>query len=86
MARATLSTKGQVVLPQAIRAQLGLFPGSELEITTDGETVVLRRISRFPRVGLDQALASVAYTGPVRSIDEMHEGIGEMLRARASSR
>jgi AbrB family looped-hinge helix DNA binding protein len=86
MARATLSTKGQVVLPQAIRNQLGLTPGSELEVTTDGETVILRRVSRFRSVDLKEAIGSVAYDGPIRSIEEMNAGIEEMLRSRGGSR
>lgn len=52
MAVTTLSTKGQIGLPLAIRTQLGLLPGSEFEVTTEGEAVILRRISRFPRVTL----------------------------------
>ncbi len=86
MARATLSTKGQVVLPQAIRNQLGLTPGSELEVTTDGDTVILRRVSRFRTVDLKDAIGCVAYNGPVRSIEEMNAGIDEMLRSRVGSR
>jgi AbrB family looped-hinge helix DNA binding protein len=86
MARATLSTKGQVVLPQAIRNQLGLTPGSELEVTTDGDTVILRRVSRFRTVDLKDAIGCVAYDGPVRSIEEMNAGIDEMLRSRVGSR
>lgn len=83
MARTTLSTKGQIVLPQAIRTQLGLLPGSELDVTTDGDTVILRRVSRFPSVTLDQALGCVDYHGPIRSVEEMNAGVAQMLRARA---
>jgi len=86
MARTTLSTKGQIVLPQAIRTRLGLTAGSELEVTTEGDSVILRRVSRFAPVALEQAIGSVAYQGPVRSIEEMNSGIAEMLRARANKR
>lgn len=72
MVKATLSTKGQVVFPQAIRNELGLIPGSEFEVTTEGDAVILRRVSRFPLVALKQAIGCVAYEGPVRSIDEMN--------------
>ena len=81
--RATLSTKGQIVLPQAIRTELGLVPGSELEVTTEGDVVVLRRVSRFPPVTLEQAMGSVAYHGPTRTVEEMHSGVAEMLRSKA---
>jgi AbrB family looped-hinge helix DNA binding protein len=84
VARATLSTKGQVVLPQAIRVRLGLLPGSELEVTTEGDAVILRRVSRFRRVTLDEVIGCVPYDGPALSIEEMNTGITEMLRAQAS--
>jgi len=83
MSRTTLSTKGQVVLPSSIRTQLGLVPGSELEVTTDGEAVILRRASRFGVVTLDDAVGCVKYDGPARSVDEMAAGVAKMFRAQA---
>lgn len=71
------------MLPSAIRTQLGLLPGSELEVTTDGEAVILRRASRFGMVTLDDAVGCVEYDGPVRSVDEMAAGIASMFRAQA---
>ena len=37
----TVSTKGQVVLPQRARRRLGLRPGTKLECRIDGGSVVL---------------------------------------------
>ena len=44
----TLSSKGQITLPLAIRKQLGLKAGDQLRVTLlDAETIVLkRRVSR----------------------------------------
>jgi len=39
--KTTLSSKGQVVIPAAIRAQTGLTPGTKLQIHCDGGKVVL---------------------------------------------
>ncbi|MCC6622325.1 MAG: AbrB/MazE/SpoVT family DNA-binding domain-containing protein [Deltaproteobacteria bacterium] len=83
MTRAVLSTKGQVVLPHAIRDALGLTPGSEFEVTTEGDAVILRPLSRFKRVALEDAVGCIPYSGPARSVEEMHAGIAEMFRARA---
>ena len=48
-----LSQKGQIVLPVAVREQLGLEPGDDFEILVeDDEQIVLRRISRPPNSGL----------------------------------
>ncbi len=37
----TLSSKGQVVLPQAARRRLGLKPGVKLDCRVDGNEIVL---------------------------------------------
>ena len=86
MVRATLSTKGQIVLPQAIRNQLGLVVGSEFEVTAEGDTIVLRRVTRYPAVSLAEVVGSVAYTGPAKTVDEMNAAIADMLRAQGGSR
>jgi len=86
VARTTLSTKGQIVLPQSIRAQLGLVPGSELEVTTEGDVIILKRPSRFPPVTLEEAMGSVSYEGPARTVEEMNEGVARMIRVRAGKK
>ena len=39
-----LSSKGQVVIPEAIRRQLGLDPGAEFVVLGDVDTIVLQRV------------------------------------------
>lgn len=39
---ATLSSKGQVTLPAALRAKLGLSAGSKIHFIHDGETTTMR--------------------------------------------
>ena len=38
----SLSTKGQVVIPQLIRDDLGIKPGSKLMVISDGVNVLLK--------------------------------------------
>ncbi len=38
-----INSKGQVTIPQAIREQLGLLPGTEVQIAIDGNAVKLRK-------------------------------------------
>jgi len=38
----SLSTKGQVVIPRAVRADLGLKPGAKLLVMSDGQNVLLK--------------------------------------------
>jgi AbrB family looped-hinge helix DNA binding protein len=45
-----IGTKGQVVIPKEIRDQVGLHPGMEVEVTAQGERVVVTL--RRPRSNL----------------------------------
>jgi AbrB family looped-hinge helix DNA binding protein len=38
----TLDRAGRLVLPKAVRDELGLFPGDTLEVTVEGDEVTLR--------------------------------------------
>jgi len=38
----TISSKGQVTVPQHIRNRLGLLPGDEVEFVIEGERTVIR--------------------------------------------
>lgn len=40
----SVSTKGQVVIPGAIRKRLGIAAGSKLMVLTDGENVLMRPV------------------------------------------
>ena len=51
----SISTKGQVVIPNAIRLQLGLEPGRKLAVITDGTNVLLRPIEP-PKIAAFSAL------------------------------
>lgn len=41
-----ITSKGQVTIPQAIREEAGLLPGSEVEFDFDGKTVRIRAARR----------------------------------------
>jgi AbrB family looped-hinge helix DNA binding protein len=45
MSTATLSTKGQLVIPTRFRKALSLQPGDELQLTLQGPRLVLERTS-----------------------------------------
>jgi AbrB family looped-hinge helix DNA binding protein len=49
MTKATVSSKGQIAIPKAVRERLNLKPGTELEIEVQGQTLVMKRVvSKFP--------------------------------------
>ena len=44
VATTTLSSKGQVVIPEDVRKALGLEPGAQFVVMGDGDVVILKRI------------------------------------------
>ena len=57
----SITTKGQVTIPQDIREAFGLLPHTEVEFVVDGERVVLRKASsenHEMRAWLDRARGS----------------------------
>jgi len=44
VATTTLSSKGQVVIPEDVRNALGLEPGAQFVVMGDGDIVILKRI------------------------------------------
>jgi AbrB family looped-hinge helix DNA binding protein len=48
MTKTILSKKGQVVIPKPIRDQLGLTPGTVLEVHIEGKSVVLEPVQGPP--------------------------------------
>ncbi len=44
VATTRLSSKGHIVIPEAIRHRLGLDPGAEFVVLDDGDTIVLQRV------------------------------------------
>ena len=47
--RATVSERGQVVIPKNIREQLGLKKGSVLEVTVEDDKVVMKPVANTVR-------------------------------------
>ena len=52
-----LSSKGQVVIPDAIRRRLSLEPGAEFVVLGEEDTIVLKRIRTPPMRDFDAIVA-----------------------------
>ena len=50
MQGASVTSKGQVTIPKAIRDQLGLEPGSRVEFAVVGDHIELRPVAPAPAV------------------------------------
>ncbi len=60
----TISTKGQLVLPQKLRDQLGWSEGDRMHIEPDGEgRVILEKVRPVPNEGLVELLLACPLKG-----------------------
>ena len=80
MAKTRLSSKGQVIIPKAVRERQGWTPGVELEVEDQGDAVVLRRPNPFPRTTFEDVRGCLKYDGPPLTIEEMDEAVAEHAR------
>jgi AbrB family looped-hinge helix DNA binding protein len=46
MTKTTISSKGQIAIPKAVRERLNLKAGTEISIDVQGEAMVLKRLVR----------------------------------------
>ncbi len=76
----TVSTKGQVILPKAIRDQLKWGAGTRLEVEETPEGVLLRPTRLFPETRMEDVFGALGYSGPPKTLDEMDAAI--MAEAR----
>lgn len=79
MAVATLTSKGQITLPVAVRKKLGLAPGDQVDFVESGEGFALIPVSKHPSVLRGRFAGRVAK--PV-SVEEMKEAVAEGALAR----
>ena len=80
MTKTRLSSKGQVIIPKAVRERQGWPPGTELEVEGQGASVVLRRARCFPPTTFAEVRGCLRYDGPPRTVEEMDAGIAEAAR------
>ena len=79
----TVSTKGQVILPKAMRDHLGWGVGARLVVEEVDGVVTLRRASLFPQTDIDEVFGKLkSPVGPL-SLEEMDAGVAEEARRHA---
>jgi AbrB family looped-hinge helix DNA binding protein len=79
----TVSAKGQVVIPQAIRIELGITPGSEVEVHREGSAVMIRLKHARPVSRLEDGFGMLKYVGRQKLEDF---DIGTEMRKREEKR
>ncbi len=79
----TVSTKGQVILPKAIRDQLHWDAGTRLAVEHTAEGVLLKRLTAvFAPTRPENVFGCLAYRGEPKSIEEMEKAITAEVRRR----
>jgi AbrB family looped-hinge helix DNA binding protein len=80
-----VSTKGQVILPKAIRAQRRWGPGTRLTVEDTPDGVVLRPAPLFAETSVEAVFGSLAHDGPALSIEQMDAAVAAEAKRRAGA-
>ena len=82
MERTKLSSKGQVILPKAIRDARRWRPGTEFIVEDAGDGVLLRPAKPFKTGTLDEVVEGLRYEGKAKTLKEMDAAITAEVKAR----
>lgn len=77
-----LSSKGQLVLPKAIREADAWTEGTEFIVERVPEGVLLRPVRSLPATRLEDVIGCAGYRGPARSAADMERAIAQGVKAR----
>jgi AbrB family looped-hinge helix DNA binding protein len=79
----TVSTKGQVILPKAIRDLLHWDVGTRLAVEQTADGVLLKPLTtEFAPTRPEDVFGSLHYQGEPKSIEQMDSGITDEVRRR----
>jgi len=78
-----ISTKGQVILPKAIRDQRQWGAGTRLTVENTPDGVLLKSTPMFAATSVDALFGSMPHEGPALSIDDMNAAIATEAERRA---
>jgi AbrB family looped-hinge helix DNA binding protein len=77
-----VSTKGQVILPKAIRQQRRWETGTRLVVENTPDGVLLKPAPLFPTTKPNEVFASLPHRGAPKTLKEMEAGIAAEARRR----
>lgn len=75
MATTRLSSKGQVIIPKAVRKTHRWDPGTVFIVEDVRDGVLLKPAKRVPSTTIKDVIGSTGYRGPRRSIQEMDRAV-----------
>lgn len=71
MSAVLVSTKGQIVLPIAVRRALGLKPGMHVNVKLEGKKALITTASAKKTTSLQDIQSMLQYAGPVIPVSAM---------------
>ncbi len=83
MTTTRLSSKGQVIIPKAIRNLHHWEPGQELAVIDTDDGIVLKPVSPFEEANLKDVGGCLRSNGPARSLVDMENAIRKGAGERA---
>ncbi|WP_323715937.1 AbrB/MazE/SpoVT family DNA-binding domain-containing protein [Paracoccus aminovorans] len=78
----TVSTKGQVILPKAIRQRRDWDAGTRLIVEETPEGVLLKPVRIFPPTRPEDVFGMLPFAGEPKSLEDMEAGVLAEARHR----
>jgi AbrB family looped-hinge helix DNA binding protein len=72
---ARVSTKGQVILPKALRERLRWGPGTRLTMEPVKDGVLLRAAPLFAATRPEDVFGCLGHSGPAHTVEEMNAAV-----------
>jgi AbrB family looped-hinge helix DNA binding protein len=87
VATTVVSTKGQVILPKAIRDAMQWQSGSRLTVEQTADGVLLRSESDLPSLAVEEVAGMFKWDGPPATLEDMDAAIAaEVIRRHERGR
>jgi AbrB family looped-hinge helix DNA binding protein len=77
-----LSTKGQLIVPKAIRESRAWGPGTEFTVEETGDGILLRPAARFAETRLEGVVGCLRSAGKAKRLKQMDAAIGREVTRR----
>jgi AbrB family looped-hinge helix DNA binding protein len=77
-----LSSKGQVIIPKAVRQSKKWSTGTELVVEEREDGVLLRSAPQEKKYTIHDLYGVLKYAGPPKTLADMERGVDEALRER----
>lgn len=83
VAATVVSTKGQIILPKAIRDRRRWAQGTRLTVEDTPDGVLLRATPLFPPTELDAVFGAMKHGGPALTLEDMDAAVAQEAKRRA---